>query len=183
MHGEALVGVACRLEGAADFAHLHVAVLLDVGVLAHEGLQLCLLLLELVDLLHDSLYFFNFALLSQFLCVFVEEGDLLVELVDLFNDTLLLKRIHFRLVVEGVVGLVVATMRAVLSTHQTSLDLLVHLSHHFGQLHDQLILVLPLVTFSLPVIDELVFKKVVMALFTRTNVSLRVRKQVVRTKR
>ena len=75
--------------------------------------------------------------------------------------------------------IIVASMRAVFSSHETSFDLLVDLGDHFSQLHNQFILVLALVALPLTIIDELVLEKVVMALLTRTNVSLRVREQVV----
>jgi len=61
------------------------------------------------------------------------------------------------------------------------LDLIVDFGNHLRKKLDQLILVLAFVVFAIFIGKELVLQEVIMALFTRANVVLRVREQVIRT--
>lgn len=61
------------------------------------------------------------------------------------------------------------------------MDLIVDFGYHLREKLDQLILVLAFVVFAIFIGKELVLQEVIMALFTRANVVLRVREQVIRT--
>ena len=61
------------------------------------------------------------------------------------------------------------------------MDLIVDFGYHLREKLDQLILVLAFVVFAIFIGKELVLQEVIMALFTRANVVLRVRDQVIRT--
>ena len=65
----------------------------------------------------------------------------------------MLGRVHLRLV--DVLVLVLAALWTVLGSGETSLDLLVDLRHHLGELHDQLVLIFALVALSVAVVDVL----------------------------
>lgn len=61
------------------------------------------------------------------------------------------------------------------------MDLIVDFGYHLRKKLDQLILVLAFVVFAIFIGKKLVLQEVIMALFTRANVVLRVREQVIRT--
>ena len=101
-----------------------------------------------------------------------------LELINFLVNTFLLSSIHLRLIMQ-VGSWVVPALWSIFSSRQTALDLSIDLAHHLRQLLDQLILILALVAFPLSIIDELVFEEIVVAFFTRPNVRLRVREQII----
>lgn len=177
VHGESLVCVAGGLERATDFTHLHILVLL-LNCVVDDRLELGFLLLELVHLCHDSFSLFNLAFLSKLLCIFVVEVDFCLKLIDFRVGSILLCSVHLRLI--DVLVVILSALRTVLSSGETPLDLLVHLCHHLRQLHNELVLILPLVAVALPIVNKLLLQVVVMTVLAWPDVSLRVREEVVR---
>ena len=152
MHRESFVGVTCGLEGTADFAYFHVLVLFLLGVV-DDSFELCLLLLELVNFCHDSLSLLDFTFFTELLCILVVKVNLSFELVYFEISSVLLSRVHLWLV-HGLV-ILLSSLRTVFSSSKTSLDLLVDLGHHLGQLHYELVLVFFLVALLVAIFDEL----------------------------
>ena len=177
MHRQSLVGVSSRLQRSTDLADLEIPVLLLLGAVS-KSLKLSLLLLKLFHLCHDSLSVFDLAFFSEFLCVFVVNVDFCLELVDFLVHAFLLECVHLWLALHFLSGLI-ASLRPVLNSYDASLDLLIDKRHHFSQLDNQLVLVLAFKALPLRVVDELILKKVVVALLTRPNVCLCVREQVI----
>ena len=178
MHRQSLVRVAGRLQRAAHLTDLHIAVLLHLGTVA-KSLELGFLLLEFFYFGHDSFSIFDFAFFTKFLGVLVVDIDLGLELVDFLVDTLLLEGVHLGLVLH-LGGGIVPALRSVLGPGETALDFLVNLGDHLSQLDDELVLVFALVALALTIVDELVLEEVVVPLFARADVRLRIREQVVR---
>ena len=152
MHGESLVRVGGGLQRAAHFANLHVLVLL-LNRMVDDCFKLGLLLLELVHFCHDGFSFLNLAFLTELLGILVVEVDFGLKLVNFQVGRILLGRVHLGLV--DVLVLVLAALWTVLGSGETSLDLLVDLRHHLGELHDQLVLIFALVALSVTVVDIL----------------------------
>ena len=133
MHGESLICVAGGLQSAADFTNLHVLVFL-LNRVVDDSFELRLLLLELVHFCHDSFSFLNLALLAELLSILVVEVDFGLKLVNFQIGCILLGRVHLRL--TDVLVLILPALGTVLSSGETSLDLLVDLRHHLRELHD-----------------------------------------------
>ena len=76
---------------------------------------------------------------------------------------------------------ILPALRAILRSGETPLDLLVHLCHHLRQLHNELVLILSLVAFALPIVNKLLLQVVVMTALAWPDISLRVWEEVVRT--
>ena len=185
MHSESLVRVSSRLKGTANSTHLHVPVLCRRR-LVQDSFYLCLLFAKLLDLAHDLFSFFNLLLFTESLSLLVKHRDLVVNLLHLLIKALLLLRVDFRrteLLFHRLSVACIPMDGSVLGTGETTLDLKVDLRYQLGQELNEFILIDALEVFPLGVRHELFFQEVVVALFTRTNVPFRVRKQIVRTER
>ena len=169
------------MQGAAHLAHFHVTVLLHLGAVT-QGLELCFLLFELFNFFHYSLSFLNLSFFSKFFCIFVEQVDLGLELVNFLIDAFLLECIHLGLSLQ-IRSWVVAALWSILSPDKTSFDFCIDLGNHLCQLHNQLVLILPLVAFLFNIVCELLLHEIVVAFFTRADVRFRVREQIIRAKR
>ena len=166
------------MEGATHFTDLHVLVLLLLGVV-NDSLQLCLLLLELVNLCHNSFGLLDFTFLTEMLCVLVVQVDFCFELIDFHISCILLSCIHFGLI-NALILIIVSSLRTIFSSGETTLDFLIHLGYHLCQLHNEFILVFSLVVLPIRVITVLFLQEIIMTLFTRPNVCLCVWEEVVR---
>jgi len=95
------------------------------------------LLLKLLHFSHHILSFINHSLFSQFLSILVIDINLLLDLVDFLDSLLLLGVAHLRTATFFVVSVMLDLgLRAVLSTSQTSFNLVVDLSDHNLQLRN-----------------------------------------------
>ena len=177
MHRESLVSVTSGLQSTTDFAYFHVLVLLLLSVV-DDSFEFSLLFLEFVNFCHDGLCFFNLTFLTKLLCILIIEIDLSFELVYFQISSVLLSSVHLRLIHRLVIFL--SGLWTILSPGKTSLDLLVHLSHHLGQLHNELVLIFPFETLLVTILNELRFQVVIMSALARSNVCLRVREEIVR---
>ena len=151
--------------------------MLDLRAIA-QRFKLSFLLLKFLDFFHDGLRFFDVALFTQLFSILVKELDLCLQLINLFVNIFLLTSVHLWLVVQ-VCSWVIPTLRSILCSGQTALDLGINLCDHLCQLEDELVLVLALVVFAVRIRHELLLKEIIVAFFTRSNVCLRVREQVV----
>jgi len=181
MHSQAFVCIASWLQGTAHLAHFHVTVLLHLRAVA-QGLELCLLLFELFNFFHYSLSFLDLSFFSEFLCIFIEQVDFGLQLVNFLIDAFLLECIHLGLSLQ-VGSWVIATLWSILSSDKTSFDFCIDLGYHFCQLHNQLVLILPLVAFFLNIVGELLLYEIVVTFLARAYVRFCVWEQIIRAKR
>ena len=147
-----------------------------------QGFELCLLLFELFNFFHYSFSLFDLSFFSEFLCIFIEQVDFGLKLVNFLIDAFLLQCIHLGLSLQ-IGSWVVAALWSILSSDKTSFDFCIDLGNHLCQLHNQLVLILPLVAFLFNIIGELLLHEIVVAFFTRADVRFCVWKQIIRAKR
>jgi hypothetical protein len=122
------------------------------------------LLLVSLDLDHNCLGFFDFALFSEFLGLLNVEIDLLLERIDSLISGFLLQSVHFR-------GINVEVLPSGATTREfnsckTSLDFLINLCDHLFKESLELLLILSLIFITIGVVSEHIFEELIMTFLT-----------------